>query len=173
MPGQRYQVPAPMLRFRDIPEGVRRWIPPLVAAAAAGRPGEALEAHRMAVALDSTRVEGYNGYGIALLQTGDLRGAYEVFRRGIAVHPESARLRFNARTAAMVLGDTAAAIAQFQETVNLDSTAVRAAEKAAILLEAKGDTAAAVWYKRAATAGSSDAKAWLAGRGMIQERVAR
>ena len=35
LPGERHQVPAPMLRFRDIPEGVKRWIPPLGAAAAA------------------------------------------------------------------------------------------------------------------------------------------
>ena len=35
VPGVAASVPAPMLRFRDIPEGVKRWIPPLAAAVAA------------------------------------------------------------------------------------------------------------------------------------------
>jgi Flp pilus assembly protein TadD len=144
-----------------------------LALAAAGRPGEALEAHRMAIGLDSTRVEGYNGYGIALLQMGDARGAYDAFRRGIEVHPEAARLRYNAGIATLALGDTAGAIGRFQETVTLDTTAVRAAEKAALLLDARGDAAAATWYARAASAGSSDAKAWLERRAMAREQGVR
>ena len=47
-----------------------------------------------------------------------------MFRRGIEVNPGAARLRYNAGMAALASGDTAAAIARFQESAMLDSTAV-------------------------------------------------
>jgi Flp pilus assembly protein TadD len=115
-------------------------------------------------------VEGYNGYGIALLRTGDARGAYEAFQRGIAVDSAAVKLRYNAGMAALAAGDTTAAIARFQETAALDSSAARAAENAAVLLDARGDAAARLWYERAAAAGSAGAKAWLANRGFTGGR---
>lgn len=140
-----------------------------LALAEAGRLEEAVQEHRTAIALDSTRVEGYNSCGVALLKMGDFWGAYGVFRRGIDAHPGVAKLRFNAGTAALALGDTSSAIARFQETVALDSAAARAAEQAARLLDARGDADAASWYQRAAEAGSADAKAWLARRGIAPQ----
>jgi Flp pilus assembly protein TadD len=137
-----------------------------LALAAAERTDEALDAHRKAIELDSSSAEGYNGYGIALLQMGDALGAAEVFRRGMEANPDSPRLRYNAGTAALALGDTAAAIARMQEASRLEPAAARPAEKAAQLLEARADGAAATWYARAAEAGSLEARAWLEKRGI-------
>ena len=82
---------------------------------------EALEWFAKARKLDPKRVQPYNLAGKALSQQNELKAAAEMFRKGLAIAPESADTRFNYGRTLHRLGDKDSGIKQMIRAISLDN----------------------------------------------------
>jgi tetratricopeptide (TPR) repeat protein len=73
------------------------------------QPGAQVEALRRAIELEPDIVPAYERLGAALLASGDLAGAMQVFRQGLAVDPLSATLNYDLGAMLIKQGDEAGA----------------------------------------------------------------
>ncbi|MFH0981953.1 MAG: fused MFS/spermidine synthase [Planctomycetota bacterium] len=102
----------------DYPGARSEWGSSLVRS---GRPAEALAPLRQVIQAEPGRAEAHNLLGQALAATGDLNGALEAFGQAVKLAPSDANYRANLGLAFQRLGRAAEAIAQYQESLGLQS----------------------------------------------------
>ncbi|MGQ0733151.1 MAG: tetratricopeptide repeat protein [Acidobacteriota bacterium] len=103
-----------------------------------GRPGEAIDRYRRALALDATYTPALNNLGTALRAAGRVDEAIETFEQAIAQRPATPSVHFNLGNALLSVGRRADAIAQFRRALDLNPRLVDAHNNLGQALEAEG-----------------------------------
>jgi len=128
---------------------------------ARGRPAEAIEEYRRALAVRPTSAAALNNLGAALQSTGDVEGAIRAYREAVQAEPDYANAQHNLGNALAVTGALAEAVPHLREAVRLSpGDAVALSNLGGALLE-EGHTAEAIGPLRRAVeldAGSLDAQ---------------
>ena len=112
-----------------------------------------------------------NVRGVALLMSGDFRGAVQAFDRAIELEPKSMEARFNRAVALLKLNDLAKASAEFERVTGLGGALqASAAYHNAIALDRLGKRREAEQWLERAIAHDASFHAAILYRGILQER---
>jgi tetratricopeptide (TPR) repeat protein len=103
-----------------------------------GRTEEAIDQYRTLLSESPDLVAAYNKLGLALIRTGDVRGAIEALRRAAAVQPDDAEVRSNLGLALVQAGQAVEAADQFRRAITARPDYAEARYNLAHVLTAQG-----------------------------------
>jgi tetratricopeptide (TPR) repeat protein len=117
-----------------------------------GRPAEAIDRYKRALAFDPEYLPALNNLGTALRAAGRVDEAVGVFGQALARDGDAASVRYNLGNALMARGDAAGAVKEFEAALAADPRSVEAANNLGQALAAIGDSDRAIEaFRRALT----------------------
>lgn len=143
-----------------------------------GRPMEAVERYKRALAFDATYTPALNNLGTALRAAGRVDEAVATYGQALAQNADAAGVHYNLANALMAQGKTAAAIAEFRQALDANPRLVDAHNNLGQALAAEGKLDDAIAsFRRAIDVDDRSAVAHgnlgnaLASRGALDEAV--